>query len=539
MQLFSDIDLEQAAPTEQAPARGTHLPQIHGLMSPVPDLASTLTTTIEDASAASRLLRPHSPVLGTERSSAARRMRAAIGSSRESVRQARERRSARESATEDRQRSDANTSLAALDSASYGDRVPLRQSLYDWAPAAEVPGALENPQSWTVTSDSERPALSLSLGRQVLDRIPLRRDSPPGARLQRSPSSSQGSQTSELRSLALMQALRRHPRTSQRLRLGLDSHMLDQAQRPEAPTPEQSRQPRLVRPPSIINAGDRRQSLPTSELRSSVEAYRQRYLNNPSSDSSQGAGPLDEVIRYLEQVRFCASEEESLSLYWGKTVNYIFMQVFLTAGLKEDLLLHPKTIPPPVETSWLRVGGVFEGTQHASGGPSTLRRRVPQSLHDDLSSTVGTPGQLAGATSAHGAGGSTSHHPSTYQCLVGVSDGREQFDRWPVKVTIHSVDYETMQLSGEMEAFDVPDRSAPECKSSITTYLEGEIIDLDQHTLETKNFRSTSRIDAIYWRKLEPFRCYDELELVEKLMSRRWMTDHVSRQWILMRWKGD
>lgn len=127
----------------------------------------------------------------------------------------------------------------------------------------------------------------------------------------------------------------------------------------------------------------------------------------------------------------------------------------------------------------------------------------------------------------------------SYCCCADELGGSDFFDKWPVKVTIHSVDYETMQLSGEMEAFDVPDRTAPDCKSSITTYLEGEIIDLNQHTFETKNFRSSVRIDAIYWRKLLPFRGRDDVDIVQWLLSKQWLTEHISSDWILMRWKGD
>lgn len=75
-------------------------------------------------------------------------------------------------------------------------------------------------------------------------------------------------------------------------------------------------------------------------------------------------------------------------------------------------------------------------------------------------------------------------------------------DKWPVKVTIHNVDYTDMSLSGTMTAFDVPDRTSATKKSRIVTYLEGEIIDFKKHTLRTKNFVSDTRIDAHYWRKL-------------------------------------
>ena len=46
-------------------------------------------------------------------------------------------------------------------------------------------------------------------------------------------------------------------------------------------------------------------------------------------------------------------------------------------------------------------------------------------------------------------------------------------EQWPVKVTIHGIDYDDMTLSGTMEAFNVPDKYSPNRESRITTFLEG------------------------------------------------------------------
>ena len=115
------------------------------------------------------------------------------------------------------------------------------------------------------------------------------------------------------------------------------------------------------------------------------------------------------------------------------------------------------------------------------------------------------------------------------------SDGDE---KWPVKVTIHSIDYNSMSLAGTMEAFNVPDKSSPSCESGITTFLEGEIIDFNIHTLETKSFDANARVDGTYWRKLEPFKKLTDDEIVKALLSKKWLTEELSNKWILMRWKG-
>lgn len=115
------------------------------------------------------------------------------------------------------------------------------------------------------------------------------------------------------------------------------------------------------------------------------------------------------------------------------------------------------------------------------------------------------------------------------------SDGDE---RWPVKVTIHSVDYDSMTLSGTMEAFNVPDKSSPTRESSISTFLEGEILDFKRYTLETKSFKANAHVDGTYWRELAPFRDLPEEEIVKALVSKKWLTEELSKKWILMRWKG-
>ena len=122
-----------------------------------------------------------------------------------------------------------------------------------------------------------------------------------------------------------------------------------------------------------------------------------------------------------------------------------------------------------------------------------------------------------------------------------------QPDRWPVKVTIHTVDYSSMKLTATMEAYDVPSQpaqahtrdpaTAPPRTASITTYLEGEIIDFNSNTLLTESFKSSVENDADYWRKLTPFRDLSSADLARNLLSQHWLTTELCPNWILMRWK--
>lgn len=96
-----------------------------------------------------------------------------------------------------------------------------------------------------------------------------------------------------------------------------------------------------------------------------------------------------------------------------------------------------------------------------------------------------------------------------------------------------------MTLTGTMEAFNVPDKSSPTKVSSITTYLEGEIIDFNKFTLETESFKADTRVDGMYWRKLPPFKdLSDDEAMIRKLLSKEWLREELMTKWILMRWKG-
>lgn len=181
------------------------------------------------------------------------------------------------------------------------------------------------------------------------------------------------------------------------------------------------------------------------------------------------------------------------------------------------------------------IGAVFSGSQHAAsssapagyrGYPSSVTQissHVPQLFRNAVPdpSRVARPIQVS--------------EPSSSDIPHRRSDGDE---RWPVKVTIHSVDHDSMTLSGTMEAFNVPDKTSPTRESSISTFLEGEILDFKRYTLETKSFKANAHVDGTYWRQLAPFRDLPEEELVKALVSKKWLTEELSKKWILMRWKG-
>ena len=327
---------------------------------------------------------------------------------------------------------------------------------------------------------------------------------------------------SSLRTTALLQSVRRHTRFSPRSW----SRNANETERERRAHEDDDRQRRY----SNINNDRREQEdlLDNVRLGITSDLRRVRRTDNHSSESSQY---LEEAIKYLERLRFCDSYSDRISS--AEAGGFIHGEHF--THNHEDFILDTTIISQPKPSSWLRVGGVFSGSQHATGSsPSPLfhfsnnarRRAARESSGRDNSSSATNP------TSVQTLSG------SWINSVISRTSAESTSDNWPVKVTINSIDYETMTLTGTMEAFNVPNKSSPAQESSITTYLEGEIIDFNQYTLETKSFNAGSSVDTTYWRKLEPFKSLTDSEVVSNLVSMKWLCEEFSQKWVLMRWKG-
>jgi hypothetical protein len=238
-------------------------------------------------------------------------------------------------------------------------------------------------------------------------------------------------------------------------------------------------------------------------------------------------------MKYLERIRFSNSDEESISS--AAEGGFVRYEYFTEASNAEDFILDTLSIAPPAECSWLRPGAVFSGSQRAANSVSLqmLAHRIsntPQSSEPVIVNGSDTS-RIAVSTSSGGRYWANNLDHS-------LSNREHKDERWPVKVTIHSIDYSTMTLSGTMEAYNIPDKTSPTRDAHIITFLEGEIIDLNAHTLVTKNFTADADIDSTYWRELQPFKNLSDDEMIKNLLNRRWMTEELSQKWILMRWKG-
>lgn len=387
---------------------------------------------------------------------------------------------------------------------SYGEHVPQQNSLYDWSPmpSMDVDG----------DDDDERSIRALH-SRLGLTAGPAAADS--------------------LRSTAILQAVRRHPRFSARTRDYLQRYSHDRDALRDAGR-SGSQQP--ARSSASLRGSN---ADPWVASRERYQASRsQRTQAQPQSQPQQPtvAPMLEHTVKYLSRIRHANTVDESLNC--ALEAGFLSKDYFCIQYA--DFLTDTSSIPPPPETSWLAPGAVLSGCQHAttSAAMSNLTiSQLPAPSRPWLSTSYSTPRSLTSDLSPNAPGGIDPSQPSPHQ------------DRWPVKVTIHAVDWSDMSLSATMEAYNVPSHphqhslSNPNPStaqytrtSSITTYLEGEILDYNTHTLLTESFKSNAANDALYWRKLPPFRDMEDEDVVRALTSRRWW-ESASREWVLMRWK--
>ncbi|KAL3478728.1 vacuolar import and degradation protein-domain-containing protein [Aspergillus californicus] len=251
-------------------------------------------------------------------------------------------------------------------------------------------------------------------------------------------------------------------------------------------------------------------------------AHRQMHLENPPSPR------LKETIRYLDRLRYSSSFEESLT----SAAAGGFVQLDLLAWDEDDFILDTSSISPPPECSWLRPGMTFTGSQRATSSPGLiLPNHGPTSTTNDSTLPMIVNGGDQNQLSVQTATG------RRYFANQVFSIGSGKDENWPVKVTVHNINTQDMTLSGTMEAYNIPDKTSPSHDAHIVTFLEGEIIDFNTHTLETKNFKADAEIDSTYWRELEPFKNLTDEEMTRNLVSRKWITEELCKGWILMRWK--
>lgn len=404
---------------------------------------------------------------------------------------------------------------------NYESRRSNPRSLYGWAPGSDDED--EDPRRGDESEEDQiQPFLHAVSDRNTSSSRP-RRHEPTG----RIPPIIAGDEPSEggsrLRSppISTMEALLQSARRQSRLPRNrtLESYLLDRYTSRSNDEPEDtertggSSSSRAYRyRPS--NRGEAHRILTHSDLRARAAAHRQLHAN------TSGGSLLKDTINYLDRLRYSNSFEESISS--AAATGFISLENL--SWKDSDFILDTDTIAPPAACSWLRPGVVFSGCQRAANaGCSMLSQRLP-SPHPPSDPVI--------------VNGSDSARISVYTTSGRRYLANSRDENWPVKVTIHNINYEEMTLSGTMEAYNIPDKTSPAHDAHIVTFLEGEIIDFNKHTLETKNFKADADIDSTYWRELQPFKDLTDPEIAKNLVSRKWVTEELAKGWILMRWKG-
>ncbi|KAJ6005535.1 hypothetical protein N7451_003479 [Penicillium sp. IBT 35674x] len=403
---------------------------------------------------------------------------------------------------------------------TYEGRRSNTRSLYGWAPGSD-----DEDEDLRRANESEdeqiQPFLHAISDRSTSSSRPRRREptgrTPPtnAADREETPDRENPPRNPPLSTMeALLQSARRQPRLS-RTRT-LENYLLDRYSRANEES-EDTERPAAGSSSSRAyryrptNRGESHRILTHSDLRARAAAHRQLYSGSP------GDTLLKDTINYLDYLRYSNSVEESISSAHARG--------FLSPeNFSSDFILDTTSIAPPAASSWLQPGVVFTGCQRAANaGCSVMSARIP------------SPNAPSDPVIVNGS-------DSNARITVSTTSGRRyqanpRDENWPVKVTIHHINYSEMTLSGTMEAYNIPDKTSPTQDAHIVTFLEGEIIDFNQHTLETKNFKADADTDSTYWRELQPFKDLSDADIAKNLVSRAWITEKLTQGWILMRWK--
>jgi hypothetical protein len=471
--------------------------------------------------------------------------------------------------------------------ASYANRVPQRQSLYDWAPAAEdeedendewdsppyrfdvlnrsrehLPlQELNHFRSIQRSIDAQRAARSRPR-REPRDEPSGRTAIPYGPESLRNNSSSPRSERSLSATAALLQSVERHRRYNARARQTMQGFILDRDRlnhegAPQAPSSQlhRSDNTRGISPYSHYLAHS------PSSSRDLRAAYRQMFLDNPSLTH------LKHMIKYLSDLRRCTTIEECEAL--AADLDFDTLYETIKPYRDTDFIMNLTVLKPPQPSSWLMPGTVFSGSQHSpQESPALMLHRDREHIRRQVASHQAASGrwdfsdsmpaslrQLADAEHYVSSLNSSNYAFPT----SSTASTNRNLDRWPVRVVLLSVDLDNMTVSGTMSASQIPDKLSPTSPdhkpdgSSMNSFFEGEIIDFRKYSLETENFRSDGlETDVTYWRNIGPFRELSkkaeraegaedgeaEEEMARCLGSRDWVENVLSREWILMRWKG-
>jgi hypothetical protein len=435
-----------------------------------------------------------------------------------------------------------------LDRRSYattGDG-PNRQSLYDWA----VTGASDphDPHDF-LSSDSEPDMEAMSTAAASSDPA-ARRDL---QRLERA-----------------LQSYRSARNALRNSRAGNDLGAVPTASALRAYWNEEDQEPRSTR---LSNYAERyrRDAMPrhAQNARSAPRASTHtnaHYQPLPTSPKrSDTFLKVRKLIRYLTMLRDCDTEEGGLQAAKDLGLDSIYAPD--GSGSPSDLPMHTDSMPVPEHSHWLEPGMIWHGlqsTERETPQRSTIlasslsreqqrdlfrrsilrRERARRAGETDptTSSLLDSERYLSDllqdsngrwSFGQNGTTSLTSHPPQNAQPTPS--------DNWPVTISLDSVDWDKMTVTGKMSASHMPEKlssphqnDSPEhtTASSMSSFFTGEIIDFRRHPIEALEGDydvGGLDIDARYWQRLGPFKL--EIESMRRLRGRTRQDQDTNSLW--------
>ncbi|KAL2402901.1 hypothetical protein ABEF93_005839 [Exophiala dermatitidis] len=293
-----------------------------------------------------------------------------------------------------------------------------------------------------------------------------------------------------------------------------------------------------------------------------------RLTTRAERKRSEALTRVKNTIRYLSQLRHTGVQG---GLELARQLDLDSLYESEEANTPSDLPMHVNSLPIPQYSSWLEAGMVWHGLQSTDREPvrapssqartarDFLRRTFARRREMDMGNVNPDLNRLPAESlvdadrflsdllqDANGRWGLSPLSASPLASHPAQPPSQDpESDHWPVKVTIHSVDYDTMSLTGTMSASHMPEKlganqqqGAPQPYApshSMSSFFTGEIIDFRQQPLETEAEGRDYRVggldtDALYWARLGPFR--KEIEKVRSLRGKRRSEYHQdSRLW--------
>ncbi|EXJ63782.1 hypothetical protein A1O7_00117 [Cladophialophora yegresii CBS 114405] len=316
-----------------------------------------------------------------------------------------------------------------------------------------------------------------------------------------------------------------------------------------------------TRPPRTGPSAERvqRDAVP-AHAQSARAPHEPRFISSTNPKPSDAFVRVRKLLRYLSELRDTGVEG---GLEAARRLGLDSLYASEDSNTPSDLPMHISSLPLPHWSSWLQPGMAWSGLQsterqlshHSAVLAASLRRQRQREL---FRRTLDRRGEMPRAGGDEPAPPPTDHLLDAERYLsdlVQNSNGRwslsftrrgDSFvstrhardsqsldlDRWPVNVTITTVDWHTMTLTGTMSASHMPDKLSPAHQStspehtitnSMSSYFTGEILDFRQKPLETEKEGRDYEVggldvDARYWQRLGPFR--KEIERVRHLRGK-------------------